>query len=887
MNLRGVYIYDLSRAVAVGDNGVFIYTNNWSQANSWIVVPPTLLNSSGISNRILGANLRGIHMYDINTFVIANVNQAYNPGVKQLGESQILYCYFPNIFNRVNNGVFDVSGNMYISGDININDAGQIFSNNPTFNILNNSIVKEIYLGSNSANTAINGNLFVGNDVSFNSRLFVYGDSSYNSNLGILGNLTVFRGQTIYANNYDINTAFMPTGNISIGYSAANIYIGKDTIGGKTITVGTGGPMGSGSTYAVTTNINNIYIGAPNDNIVLYGNTQIVNVTQTQFAIPLLKLNTAQIGPFANTGTTSIIKGAEMLGAGISIKDLSNNNAGFMVVSNDTSGYYFKATGSDNTVNLNIGTLQWPPGFPTQLNISNNIQNGILVLSKDTNIQNRAYYGITVKPIDISNVFLRDGTPTSTNTYQQIATNVGVSGDLTVMLNNRLFVYCDTSLNSRLLVYSDVSLSSRLFLSADASFNRNLYVANSVCIDTSGNQSLYNLDVSGTSIFRGTTNYINLIDNSVLMSNTPTIDFSNNFCMKWMQNVIAPTNNWGSVAMSANGQFQTALVNSNISNSSGIYLSNDYGMNWWQIPYTAITPYSGGTIYNWSSLAMSSTGQFQVATFGFFLFVSQNYGNSWAQASLSATSNLYASAISSNGQFISVVAYGSNTAYIYISSNGGSTFTNPKQITATVNSVNSNLCSITLSSTGQYQVCCLNLTTANATGPTTYVSNNYGNFWTPVSLANNDYLNSVKISASGQYSCIGRYSGGSSPSLYFSNNYGASYAAVGPLSPTYQWNSVGISANGQCIVAVGNACMISSVNYGVGWSQGTAPIVATNWQSVALSANAQYIVSTINGGFIYNSVTPYVNMSISNNLIVYRDVSFNARVFIGGPVFQF
>ena len=646
--------------------------------------------------------------------------------------------------------------------------------------------------------------------------------------------------------------------------------------------------MGSGATFAVTSSINNIYIGAPNDNIVLYGNTQIINVTQTQFAIPLLKLNTAQFGPFANTGTTSIIKGSEILGAGITIKDMSNNNAGYMVVSNDTSGYYFKATGSDNTVNLNVGTLQWPPGFPTQLNISNNIQNGILVLSKDTNIQNRAYYGITVKPIDISNVFLRDGTPTSTNTYQQIATNVGVSGDLTVMLNNRLFVYCDTSLNSRLLVYSDVSLSSRLFVSADTSMNGNLYVANSVCIDTSGNQSLYNLDVSGSSNFRGTTNAINLIDNSVLMSNTPTIDFSNNFCMKWMQNVIAPSNSWGSVEMSTNGQFQTALIKNNISNASGIYTSTDYGVNWYQIPYNAITPYSGGTVYNWTSLAMSATGQIQVATFGFYLFISQNYGNTWAKSTaLSATSNLYACAISSNGQFISVVAFGFSTAYIYISSNGGTTFTNPKQISATINTINSNQCSITTSSTGQYQVCCLNLNTTYATGPTTYVSNNYGYFWTPVPLTNNDYLNSVSISSSGQYSCIARCSGGSSASLFFSNNYGASYSAVGPQSPTYQWNSVGVSANGQNIIAVGNGCMLSSVNYGAGWSQGTAPTVATNWQSVAISANGQYIISTINGGFIYNSVTPYVNMSISNNLIVYRDVSFNARVFIGGPVFQF
>lgn len=906
INLRSVYIYDLSRAVAVGDNGVFIYSNNWAYG-TWANVPSSIINTSGIGDRLTSENLRGIHMYDINSFVIANNNQSFSKN-SQLGLSQIMYCYFPNIYNRVNNNVLDISGNMIMSGDVNINDSGQIYSNNPTFNILNNNIVKEIYLGSSTANTAINGNLYVGNDLSLNSRLFLYGDASFNSNLGIMGNITLFNNRTVYSNYYDVNRSFLSSGNIIFGYDASNISFGSKNSGGKTINIGGRGDItgGEGTTSTkITETIGNIFIGAKGDNIVLYGNTKIVSITQSNYMIPLLNINMAQTSPtIANTGGAGISKGRESGLVGLAIKDLSYNYQGYIAVSNDTSGYYFKATGSDNRVNLNVGSLQWPNGPPTSLNISNNIQNGIMVLTKDTNTQNNADYAITVKPIDISNVFLRDGTSTSTNTYQQIATNVGVSGDLTLMLNNRLFVYCDASINSRLLVYSDVSFSRRLFVSGDVSMNNNLYVANSVCIDTSGNQSLYNLDVSGTNNFRGTVNAINLIDNSVLMTSTPTIDFSSNFCNKWMQNVSSPSTTWSSIAMSSCGQFQTALINSTVTSISGIYLSNDYGVNWAQIAYSQIS--TGGIGYAWNSIAMSASGQYQVAAVGAFLYTSQNYGISWTKIlSFTANGTIFSVAISSNGNFITAASavngLTTGSINIYTSSNNGITFQSQYaltslniSITGSKASTNNSVISVAMSSTGQYQICCFNTTAL--TPNTTYVSNNYGQTWGVIlTLAKNDSLNCASISSSGQYMCIGRASiNAGSYNLYISTNYGATFTTVGPSyssNNNYQWTSISMSANGEYITAVsaytggGNNSMLSSVDYGTTWNIGTASSAA--WSCIAMSANAQYITAVVNGGYIFNSVTPYVNLSISNNLIVYRDCSFNARVFIGGPIFQF
>jgi hypothetical protein len=891
--LRSVYIYDLSNAVAVGDNGAFVYSTNWI-SGSWNTVPPTLLNSSGIASRLTMSNLRSINMYDFNSFMIANANQAYNPATSQLGESQIMYCYFPNLFNRVNNKVLDVSGNMFISGDININDGGQLFSNNPTFNVLRNTAVKQIYVGNNATSTEITGNLFVRNDLSLNSRLFVYGDASYNSNLGILGNITLFRGSTLFANNLDISLSFMSSSALTLGNNATNINIGPNKSGGKTIVIGSGGPGLLGVSAASS---NTIYIGAKGDNIILDGSTQIVNIVQTQFSFPLLQLNTSRSEyNYSSRSSLASLSTNNPVAGGFTIKDFSNNFAGYMLVTGDASGYYLKAPGSVNIVDFNIGSLTLPSTPPLQLNIKNNIQNGILVLTKDANLTSGANYGITVKPIDISNVMLRDST--STNTYQQILTHVGVVGDIS--LNGRLLVQGDVSLNNRLYLYSDASFCNRLFVNNDVSFGGSLFVANSLCVDTSGNQSLYNLDVSGTSNFRGTTMPLNMVDNSVLITNTPAIDLSNNFCTIWMQNVIAPIKTWTNIAMSANGLFQTAVLNSTQSNNTGggIYVSNNYGVNW-------VLNQNTSTINNnaWNAVAMSADGSIQVAVYAAYIYISTSYGSIWPTtpsytASITPTAVLNSVAVSGNGQFISAVSCDVN-GVVFVSSNGGATFTTitlGTSISFTNPNPFYNDGSIAVSATGQYQVCCFNTTTSTLAN-SVWVSNNYGQYWTSVNLFYNgtyydDALSSVCISSSGKYICIARQSGTANiQNLFVSNNYGATFSVTGPGGVnSNKFNSVCISANGQYIVATSpnssTPLVCYSVNYGSTWTIAYTPINSSTYQCISMSANGQYLTAGTTG-YIYNSVTPYVNMSISNKLIVYGDASFNSRVFIGGPVFQF
>lgn len=122
-NIKSVYVYDTNNAVAVGDAGAFLYTING--ATTWNPVPTAILNASGIANQIQGStcNLSGIFMPDLNSFVVSNVLSTYaistNQGpITTNGKSKILYGFLPELFNSKNNRVFDVSGNMGITGDI-------------------------------------------------------------------------------------------------------------------------------------------------------------------------------------------------------------------------------------------------------------------------------------------------------------------------------------------------------------------------------------------------------------------------------------------------------------------------------------------------------------------------------------------------------------------------------------------------------------------------------------------------------------------------------------------------------------------------------------------------------------------------------------------------
>lgn len=309
VTLRSVYIYSTSIAVAVGDSGALIYTTNGSV--TWQVVPNSILNSSGYASAINGStnnSLKNILMTDINSMTITSVKRSFSitgtePNYTIVsGLSKVYYCFMPNLFNSSDNKVFDVSGNMFISGDVNVNDGGKISTNNATFNLLNET-VQTVNLAGNattitmggtavagktsirhqldvSGNTSIGktlsvgsdvsmgGNLTIGGtgvtvmkgDVSMNRGLFVQNDTSFGGNLFVKGNLIIDMDYIFIANltinrTALFNQSLLVKGDISFNggnlfVSGSNtafvsdvsmtrrLYVGEDASFGKRLYVG-------------------------------------------------------------------------------------------------------------------------------------------------------------------------------------------------------------------------------------------------------------------------------------------------------------------------------------------------------------------------------------------------------------------------------------------------------------------------------------------------------------------------------------------------------------------------------------------------------------------------------------------------------------------------
>ena len=126
--LKNVHAVD-NRIVVVGENGIFAYSDNGPGKDNWKIVPDSMLNSSGIAERINGSNNDLFHVYmkDIESIIISKVyEKQYNDEVDNSndrpGITKILHVFIPPLFNRLQNKVLDISGNINIVGDMDILD---------------------------------------------------------------------------------------------------------------------------------------------------------------------------------------------------------------------------------------------------------------------------------------------------------------------------------------------------------------------------------------------------------------------------------------------------------------------------------------------------------------------------------------------------------------------------------------------------------------------------------------------------------------------------------------------------------------------------------------------------------------------------------------------
>jgi hypothetical protein len=154
------------------------------------------------------------------------------------------------------------------------------------------------------------------------------------------------------------------------------------------------------------------------------------------------------------------------------------------------------------------------------------------------------------------------------------------------------------------------------------------------------------------------------------------------------------------------------------------------------------------------------------------------------------------------------------------------------------------------------------------------------------------HLSNFFQSSSGKYIAIGtkltEFIQKPKSPIYFSSDYGDTFEDYSSNIPYNDnvWDEINMSANGQYIIGIDstNKRILKSVNYGKTWNFINTP---NKIISSEMSANGQYITLIDELGYSYYSVTPYVNLSVSNNLNVMNDLSLNGRAFINNIVIQF
>jgi carbonic anhydrase/acetyltransferase-like protein (isoleucine patch superfamily) len=356
---------------------------------------------------------------------------------------------------------------------------------------------------------------------------------------------------------------------------------------------------------------------------------------------------------------------------------------------------------------------------------------------------------------------------------------------------------------------------------------------------------------------QGTINPITLIDNSVLLTAQPALNYAS-FGQSWSQLTGIVGSNSGplytglypvSVATSANGQY---IITAS-PGTGQIITSSTYGAS-------ITSSFSPTSVYEyWDNIAISSSAQYQTALIdgsanvngNFYLnnadssciYVSMDYGVTYKPVQVSGVTTAtswQAVSVSSTGQYQTAIARGQPNGNVYLSSNYGRTWS-PINTGATANS---NWSSVAMNATGQYQV----VTIANGS---VYNTRTYGSSWSAISSVGTANWSSSAVSTTGQYQVVCATGG----NIWLSNNFGSSWSQVTGLvnqvTPSLAWNGLAVTSNGQYMLAtVYNSRIYYSINYGQTWNQSSSDLQP--WSSISVSSTGQFANATSLTGAIYN-----------------------------------
>lgn len=544
--LKSVQVLDTMRAIAVGDNGLIMYSIDGFA--TWTTV--TNIDNNSL---VTGVNLFTVAILNANDFVVS--------GVKQ-GRTKMFNLYAPYFLNRPNNHVLEASGNIVMSGDLQINDAGQILTtNNTNFNILP-TVAQEINIGNTAVggntnvkanldvtlnitgrqnmqlygDASLNSNLFVGGDASLNSKLYVVKDASFNSNLFVGGDVSL-NSKLYVVKDVSLNAKLFVGGDVSLN---SKLYVVKDASLNSKLFVGGDTSLNS-NLYVVGKTIisdlsaqnadftgivrGNTFDSRPGSSLTIGGtNAGNITIRTSTGATNTLTLgdagsNTVILGNLTLPGSVistnvnnleiknkTILLNDEATGAnvskfcGIQIRDDGTDNKGYFLTNGSSDGYLFKSSQSANRVNLDVSGLY----------LSNGLTQGFVILKQTSPIDISADYTITTGLVNISDIQQLD-TSLNRRVERDVSnTTVNTQTVSTKLLTGGLYVGkpVDTFItNSQMDIAGNAFISKLGLGTSSVNANYTLEVNNSARI-------VNNLDVSGSISVE---NNINILNSGIIV----------------------------------------------------------------------------------------------------------------------------------------------------------------------------------------------------------------------------------------------------------------------------------------------------------------------------------------------------------------------------------
>ena len=277
--------------------------------------------------------------------------------------------------------------------------------------------------------------------------------------------------------------------------------------------------------------------------------------------------------------------------------------------------------------------------------------------------------------------------------------------------------------------------------------------------------------------------------------------------------------NWTSISMSSDGDYQIAL------GDYELYGSNDKGQTWSNI--SVPVPEQP----NLNDTAISEDGKIQiVADRGYGLFISNNYGNDWGTLNFGGEKV----SISENAIFITTV---SPNGYIRISSDSGSTSTRINIPGVSFNEWRE----IRISDDGKYQTATDRFYI--------YISDDYGVNW-GVSPSVISGMRGISVSGDGKYQLGVKIISTIQGTIYKSDNFGNVWNYISNIALSNQKSDTAISSNGEYQILVNGININISDDFGNTWNN----VHTTGlWSSCDISSDGLYMVATKNNIIAYSS----------------------------------